>query len=164
MAPPPISLLNHHLLLFPLPTHEQQQEARNSKEDAVHDPERKARLQHRAILIRVQAEWRISADAIVVDGEREVAVVFESGAVGSGDVAQFVDAGDEGANEAEVDEGDEEGGVTGGFAAEDGGDGPGGGEDGNDEEDSERTFVSSGIIQVRRWSGGGGELTGHRWA
>ncbi len=97
--------------------HEQQQEARNSKEDAIHDPERKGSLQHRTVLVRIQAEGRISADTIVIDGEGEVAVGFESSAVGSGDVAQFVDAGDEGAHEAEIDEGDEEGGVAGGFAA-----------------------------------------------
>lgn len=65
-----------------------------------------------------------------------MAVCGEVCTVGVGDVTELVDAGDKGPDEAEVDEGDEDGGVAGGFAAEDGYDGPGGGEDGDDEEDA----------------------------
>lgn len=137
MAPPPITLFHHHLLIIPLPVHEEQQKARDRKEDAIHDSKRKARLQHRAILVRIQMERRIAVDAIIIDREGEVVVVGKMGAIGLRNVAEFVDASDEGADEAEIDEGDEEGGVAGGFAAKDRGDGPGGGEDGDDEEDED---------------------------
>lgn len=118
--------------------HEQQQEARDGKEDAIHDAKGKARLQHGAVLVRVELKGRIAGDAIVVDGEGESTISGEIGAVRIRDVAQLVDAGDESTDEAEIDKGDEEGGVAGGFAAEDGGNGPGSGEDGYDEEDAER--------------------------
>jgi len=51
------------------------------------------------------------------------------------DEAQFVNAGDEGPDEADVDEGDEEGVRFGAVVGEKGCDCPGGGEDGDDEED-----------------------------
>ena len=79
-------------------------------------------------------EGRIGVDAAVVDGDGEVAVVGEVGAVCVGDAPELVDARDEGAYEAKVDEGDEDGGVAGGLPAEDGQDGPCGCEDGDDEE------------------------------
>lgn len=65
-----------------------------------------------------------------------------------GDVAKFVDAGDEGADEAEVDEGDEDGGVAGGSAAENGEDSPGGCEDGDDEEDAVENPVSCALLGI----------------
>lgn len=137
MASPPITLLDHYVPVVPLPMHKQQQEARDGKKDAVHDAERKTRFQHGAMLIRVQMKRRTPTDSIIVNGDGEVGVGGEICAVCIGDVAELVDAGDEGADEAEVDERYKDGGVTGGFTAEDSGDGPGGGQDGNDEEDED---------------------------
>lgn len=137
MAPSPVGLLHHHLPIVPVPVHEQQQECRDGEKDAIHDAESKARLQHGAILVDVEVEGRGAADAVVVDGEGEVAIGRETGAAGFCNVAKFVDPGDEGADEAEVDEGDEEGGFAGGFAAEHGRDGPRGRQDGDDEEYTE---------------------------
>ena len=136
MAPPPVRLCNLRLPSIPASVHEKQQNARYEKEDAIHYAKCKARLQHRAILIGIEMEGRISADAIIIDGHGEVTVCGEACAVCVGDVAKFVDAGDEGADEAEVDEGDEDGGIAGGFATENGYDGPGGGQDGDDEENT----------------------------
>lgn len=117
--------------------HKQQQKGGDGEEDAIHDAKREARFPHRTFLIGVQTQGRCTAaDAIVVDGDGETAVGGEIRAVGIGDVAKLVDAGDEGADETEVDEGDEHGGVAGGFAAENGEYGPSGSEYGDDEEDA----------------------------
>lgn len=138
MTPPPIRLLNNHLPIIPLPMHKQQQKARDGKEDAIHDAKRKARLQHRTMLVCVQMERRLPGNTIIVDGDGEIAVGGEVGAVRIAYVTELVNASDEGADEAEVDEGDEEGRVPRRFAAEDGRDGPGGSEDGDDEENEDR--------------------------
>ncbi|KAK8142172.1 hypothetical protein G3M48_009217 [Beauveria asiatica] len=61
-----------------------------------------------------------------------------AGARGEADVAQVVDAGDEGAHNGNVDEGDEKGVGRGAVVAEEGEEGPGEGEDGDDEEDEDR--------------------------
>lgn len=58
-------------------------------------------------------------------------------AVGVCDEAQFVDAGDEGAEEEEVDEGDEDGGALCGGVADHGVDAPKDGDDADDEEDED---------------------------
>ncbi len=54
-----------------------------------------------------------------------------------GNEAQLVDAGDEGADEAEVNEGDEEGVGARAVVGEQRGDGPGGAEDRDDEQDQD---------------------------
>lgn len=127
MTPSPIALLGYDLpIILPRAMHKQQQKGRNGKEDAIHDPECKARFAHRAFLVGIQTQGRcITADAIVVDGDGEAAVGGEVGAVCVGNVAKFVDAGNEGADEAEVDEGDEHGGIAGRLAPDYGEDGPG---------------------------------------
>ncbi|KAI4191484.1 MAG: hypothetical protein L6R41_000018 [Letrouitia leprolyta] len=136
MTAPPISLLHYNVPVIPFPMHEQQQEARDGKEDAIHDPKREARLQHCAVLIRVEMKRRSPADPIVVDGDGEVAVGGKVCAVRLGNIAKLVDAGDERANEAKVDKGDKDGRISGGFTSEDGDDGPSGSKDGNDEENT----------------------------
>ncbi|KAL8642703.1 MAG: hypothetical protein Q9228_000633 [Teloschistes exilis] len=141
MAPPPIGLLHHHFPVIPIPMHEQQQKRRDGEEDAIHDAKRKARLQHGAILVDVEVEGRGAADAIVVDGEGEAAVGGEVGTTGVRDAAEFVDSGDKGPDEAEIDEGGEEGGFASGFAAEHGRDSPCGGQDRDDEEDTEESCL-----------------------
>lgn len=117
--------------------HEQQKETCNGKEDAIHDPERKARLQHGAVLVRVEMKRRRSANPIVIDGEGKVTVGGKVCAVRLGNVAEFVDTSNECADKCEVDERDEDGRITSRFTAEDGDDGPRCGKDGDDEEDED---------------------------
>ena len=116
MAASPVScLLDHHLLLLPI--HEKQKECRACEEDAIHDAERKRRLQHRALLIDVEAERRVPAEAIRAQGDVEGSIGAEMAAVGVGDAAEVVDAGDEGPDEKDVYEADEVGRAAGRFAA-----------------------------------------------
>jgi len=61
----------------------------------------------------------------------------DRGAVFVGDAAQFVDACDKGADEAEIDEGGEARVFTGAVVGEEGCDGPGCAEDTDDEEDED---------------------------
>ena len=143
MTPSPgVTFLGHNHLL-PIPMHKQQQETRYEKEDAIHNPERKARLQHRTRLIRIQGKGLRSTNTVRSKGNRDPgSIVGEAGAVCGGYATKFVDAGDEGTNEAEVDEGNEDGGITCRFAPEEGYDGPDGTEGGDDEEGSLRFYVS----------------------
>ena len=115
VAPPPVRFLGHDLpVVLPLPMHEEQQKGGDGEENAIHDAKREAGFPHRTFLVGVQAHGGgIAADAVVVDGDGESTIGGEIGAVGVGDVAELVDAGDEGADETEVDEGDEDGGVAG---------------------------------------------------
>lgn len=154
MTPPPVALLHHNLPIVPPPMHEQQQKRGNRKEDAIHDAKCKACLQHRAVLVGVEVKGGRGGDTGIVNGEGEVAVVGKVGAVGICDVTKLVDASDEGADEAEIYEGDEHGGVAGGFTAEDGDEGPCGGEDGDDEEDTEGDLVSCRTFEIVGGKGG----------
>ena len=72
MATPPISLLDHNILL--LSVHEQQKERRDREEDAIYDAECKRRLQHRAFLVDIVAEWRVTIEAIRAKTEIEGAI------------------------------------------------------------------------------------------
>ena len=76
MATPPISLLNHHLLLRPI--HKQQEERRNREKYAIHDPKRKCRLQHCTLLVDIEAERRVAIEAIGAKTDVERAVVGEA--------------------------------------------------------------------------------------
>ena len=62
MAPPPISLLNHNLLLLPL--HEHQPERRNREQDDIDDAKRKGRLEHRTLLIHIEIEPVVATDPV----------------------------------------------------------------------------------------------------
>ena len=108
-APTNSRLLNNH---FPvLAVNKQRQERSPDKEDDLHDPQRKGSLQHRAGLVDLQRQRVVHLPAVLAKGAEghpnRAAVPVR--AVGIGDEAQLVDAGDEGAEEAHVDEGDEEG-------------------------------------------------------
>lgn len=109
---------------------------RNEKEDAVHDSKRKGSLQHRALLVRrkVQGVDRYTTKS-KANGVRRA--LCDRGAVLVGDAAQFVDACDEGADEAEIDEGGEACVVTGAVVGEEGCDGPGSAKDTDNEEDED---------------------------
>ena len=104
MRAPPAPV--HHDLLLTL-VHQRHQ-PRHGEEDAVHDAEREARLEHGARLVDAEAHrrQRAAAKRAQVDVDRRVAR-DDGDAVRVGDEAQLVDAGDEGADEGEVDEPDE---------------------------------------------------------
>lgn len=101
---------------------------RDEEQDSEDDSESKRGLEHGAPLLCAQ----IDVEAIV-GGEAKVKV----GAVGGGDAAQLVDGGYEGAEEANVDEGDEAGVIGGAVVGEEGEEGPGEGEGGHDEEEED---------------------------
>ena len=126
---------NDPIPLVPAP-HKQRQQARDGEEDAVHDPERKGGLQHRARLVCGEVE-PVHGHGAQGAGDGVGGVVGDVGAVCVGDEAELVDAADEGADEEEVDEGDEESVGAGAVVGEEGRDRPGGAEDGDDEEDED---------------------------
>jgi hypothetical protein len=135
---PPYYLLPYDDIAL-MPVHEQRQDERDEEEDRVHDSKRPRRLEHRTVLVDVYRPSRTAADSKVaersecdVDGRRG-----EVRAGGVADAAELVVCCDEGADEAEVDEGDEERGAAGRAEADEGHDGPGAGEDGDDEEDED---------------------------
>lgn len=112
---------------------ERGQQAGDEEEDAVHDAEDPAGLEHGAGLIdgdAVRVDVGLAEDA---QGQG-VGLRGDAGAVVGADAAQVVDAGDEGADVAEVDEGDEVAVGPAAVVGEEGEDGPHGGEDGDDEE------------------------------
>ena len=116
-SPPPIHLrLVPHIILIiiiPGPVHEEQDEERDEEEYAVHDAECEARFLHRALLFDAGRDATRAGDSIGSHAQVCWAAVTDAGAVGAGDAAEFVDAGYEGTDEAEVDKGDEEGGSLG---------------------------------------------------
>lgn len=116
------------------------QDGSKEEEENIHDAKRPRGLEHGAVLVDIGREPGAGLLAIVperadldVDG-----CGLEVGAAGAVDGAEFVDGSDEGADEAEVDKGDEEGGATGRAETEEGAEGPGAGEDGDDEENEDR--------------------------
>lgn len=123
-----------HIGLLPPPgiairAMEECQYTRNEEENSIHNPKRKTRLLHRTLLIgaEVQASHSRRAEIAKRDGVR--AAGGDARAVLVRDVAERVDAADEGAHEEEVDEADEAGVVGGPVVGEEGCDGPGEGED-----------------------------------
>jgi hypothetical protein len=118
-----------HISLLPIvppPTNTQRQNTCNKKEDTIHNPKRKARLQHRTLFVSGEiklVQTRVSedpkTDLVGIPGCHARAVLFC-------DAPEFVDACDEGTDETEVDEADEEGVVFGAVVGEERCDGPGG--------------------------------------
>ena len=112
VTPPPSSHLG--LVLHPIiilgPVHEAQDEECDEEEYAVHDAERETRLLHRAVFFDGGRETVRSRDPIASYRQICRAAGTDAGTVGAGDAAEFVHARDEGADEAEVDKGNEEGG------------------------------------------------------
>jgi hypothetical protein len=107
--------------------------------DGVHDAQDPRGLEHGAVLVQVERPLGPAVPAIVteraqvdVDGAEG-----EVGAVGVVDAAELVDAGDEGAHEAQVDEGDEEGRAAGRAEADERHEGPCEGQHRDDEEDED---------------------------
>jgi len=96
------------LAIFPPTGMEESKHAGNEKENTIHNPKRKARLQHRTLLIgrKVQSVNRrtpkyAKANLVCISGGNVCTVLMC-------DAAEFVDTGDERTDETEVDEGDEE--------------------------------------------------------
>lgn len=136
MTPPSHSLLNNDLPLILL-MNKQGQESRPSKEENLHNAQREGRLEHSAGLIHLQRERVTRALAILAErAERDPDHAgVPVGAVSVGDEAELVDGGDEGADEAEVDEGDEERGAFCCGEAEERVDAPEDGDYADDEQD-----------------------------
>lgn len=118
---------------------EQREQRRPEEEDRLHDAHGECGLQHRAGLIDVQG---VVVDVLAILAERPEGYPHRAavpvGAVGIGDEAQLVDAGNEGAEEEEVHKGDEDGRALGGGEADERVDGP---EDGDDADDEEHEHV-----------------------
>lgn len=126
-------LLVHHIAMVPV--QEETQAEGEEEEDAVHDSERKGRLEHRACLVDVQRQVRAGVVAIITKGpERDVeAAGGEVGAILVADATELVDGGDEGTNEAEINDGDKDGRAFGRAVADQGRESPCACEDGDDE-------------------------------
>ena len=144
MAPAPpvpmarvMRLLDHDPIpLVPAPD-QQRQQTGDEEEDAVHDAEGEAGLEHGARLGRadVQAVDGRAAQRAEGDGVRRAGGHVR--AVGVRDEAQLVHAGDQGADEAQVHEGHEERVGARAVVREERRDGPGGREHGHDEQDQD---------------------------
>lgn len=130
---PNISLLPALLLV----AMEERHHACNEEEYAVHDPKREARLQHRALLVGSKVQ-RVRSDTAQYAKVDLVGVARCHGrAVLVRYAAQLVYTCDQGADEAEIDEGDEAGVGFRAVVGEEGADCPGAGKDGDDEEDED---------------------------
>lgn len=121
------------------PPDPQRPERRPEEENNLHDPHCKARLQHRTGLVQIICERVPCLRAIEPErAQGDVfAVAVPVSAVRVCDEAQFVDAGDEGAEEEEVDEGDKDGGAFCGGVADHRVNAPEDGDDTDDEEDED---------------------------
>jgi hypothetical protein len=118
------------------PADEEGEAGGEEEEDAVHDAEDPRGLEHGARLVGVQAGPAVGQGAEDTEAEGAGGVVRHVGAVLVG-AAQDVDGADEGAAEAEVDEGDEDAVGARPVVGEEGVDGPGGAEHRHDEEDQD---------------------------
>lgn len=140
-----------------MPMHKKRHHKRHAEQYTVDNPKREARLQHSTRLVHIHTERRViyaqGGDVNGVARSPDAAGAGDAsggvGAVLGSDAAELVDAGDEGADEGKVDEGDEEGGAAGRVVAEEGGDDPGGGEDGYDEEDAGCGGLILAAVHVR---------------
>ena len=115
---------------------EEGQHARNEEENAIHNPKGKGSLKHRTLLVATKMP-SIPTDGYVGKIDLVGIASCDRSTVFVGYAAQLVDACDQGADEAEVDEGDEEGVVLGAAVGEEGADCPGRCEHGDDEEDED---------------------------
>jgi hypothetical protein len=129
-----VRLLNHNSISLLSSPNNQRQETCKGEENAIHNAKRKACFQHCAALI--------GSDVDSINGGTSQGPEVQSvrgsrghiGAVGVRDMAELIDAGDEGANEAKIDEGDEECIVVGAVVREECCDGPDSSEDRHNEE------------------------------
>lgn len=104
--------------------HKEQEKRGDCEENAVHNTERKACFQHRARLVEIDGKWARCTGTFRAYGYPELTIGAEARAALVGNAAKLVDASNEGADETEIDEGDEDGGFASRLAAQDGGDRP----------------------------------------
>lgn len=110
VAPPPRMRLLNHSPMVRIPVIDPKRNNRRPEEEQdLHDPDRKASLQHATCLVQVISERVVHLPTR--ESERAQCVVdaaaVPAATVGVCDEAQLVYACDEGAEEEEVDEGDE---------------------------------------------------------
>ena len=132
----PLRLDHDDLLLLAAAMHERQR-AREEEEDAVHDRQCPARLEHRTGLPQANIVSPKVRAIQQLEAARGVAGGAEGAAVVGADAAEGVDTADEGADDAEVDEGDEVRVVLRAVVGEECAGGPDDGEDYDDEEDED---------------------------
>lgn len=133
---PPRPPVDDDLLLHRrgLPAHQGGQQTRDEEEDTIHNAKGPAGLEHRACLVHADPKGIDLHRGEDVEGQG-VSLGGERGAVVGANAAEVVDAGDEGANETQVDECDEMAVVPAAVIGEEGKDGPHGREDRDDEKD-----------------------------
>ena len=114
MVPPPVVMA----VLVPVPAVGMRahpvavhpsQDGGEEEHDAVHDAKREACLEHRAGLVGLEVKVGARHGPESAEAGVPVPVLGQVRAVGVGNVAQVPHAGNEGADEAEIDEGDEAG-------------------------------------------------------
>ena len=79
---------------------EEQDEAGDEEENAVHYTKGKAGFQHRAGLVQIDGEGTGTREAVRAQADIEGLIALKLSAVGHGDAPELVDTCDEGANEA----------------------------------------------------------------
>lgn len=145
VTPPPHRrcLLDDH---FPIPSvDKERQDSRPEEEQRLHNPQRKASLQHRAGLVDLQVQMVLVFVANVPEGAKRHPhrAAIPMRAIGARDEAELVDSCDESADEEQVDEGNEECGALGGRMADERVKGP---EDGDHTDDEEHQDVGRGDL------------------
>jgi len=122
----------------------------DEEENNIHDAERETGLEHRARLIQMQAKRIRNAAAPRKDSNIEAARVriplTPLRTIPLGDGAEIVDASNQSADEEQVDNGDEHGGVAGRVVGDKRRQSPDGGEDGDDEEDEDHGGRESHLL------------------
>jgi hypothetical protein len=135
-APPHHRLLHHGLLAAVVIEDEQRPDGRKEEEHHLHNAHRKRRLEHGARLVEIQACARVHNRAKRAQRDRRAGRI-PAGAVGAGNEAQLVHAGDQRAEEAEIQERDEEGGAARAAEADQRVEAPEGRDGADDEEDQD---------------------------
>lgn len=128
---------------------EQRQEECDEEEDAVHDTERKARLQHRAGLVCRKID-SVSGHGEEAQVETVGIATGCVGAVPAGDFAKLVHSTDEGAHEQEIDESNEAGGVLSASVEEECANCPSSAQNRDDEQNEDRPRRK--LIAICIWS------------
>jgi len=107
-VPSDMRLLHNDLLLLRSSSGSPQHHAREEEEDAVHDAEREAGFQQGTVLVDVHAEPVQRETAQITQRDVQARGLGDGAATHFRDEAQLVDSGYQGADEAQVHEGDEQ--------------------------------------------------------
>lgn len=83
MTPSPrVGLLHHDIPLIPSSVHEEKDEARDEKEDAIHDPKSKTGFQHRTSLVDRRTKRAVAIEAIRTQTDIEISIAAEIRTIG----------------------------------------------------------------------------------